>query len=105
MSGNLKRSKKKNMVRTLPKNCKDWHEDLVRCAEAKFNKRARENKKDYNEWFKALNLLRNSEDPIYIQPTGEGKVGQLYFSVLCLDYLNVLHSHSIKTVEFPSINF
>lgn len=62
------------MVRKLPKNCKDWHPDLKRCAEFRANKRARLGKKDHNEWMKARDLLNASQDPIYIQPTGEYKV-------------------------------
>lgn len=38
------------MGRNLPKNCRDWHADLTRCATVRANKRARLNKKDHNEW-------------------------------------------------------
>jgi hypothetical protein len=65
--------------RKLPKNCRDWHEDLIRCCEARYNRRASLGKRDYAQWMKARDLLRASQDHIYIQPTGENKVPQLNF--------------------------
>ena len=62
------------MVKRLPKNCRDWHQDLIRCATARYNSRVRLRRKDYGEWMKAKELLNASNDPIYIQPTGQYKV-------------------------------
>eukprot|EP01032_Pedospumella_encystans_P008289 gene8289-9858_t len=61
------------MVKKLPKNCRDWHQDLIRCASARYNSRVRLRRKDYGEWMKAKELLNASNDPIYIQPTGQYK--------------------------------
>ena len=57
----------------LPRGSKDWHQDLIGYAEARFNKGHKENNKEFHEWMKALTLLKASQDPIFIQSFGDSR--------------------------------
>eukprot|EP01041_Mallomonas_annulata_P000302 gene302-543_t len=59
------------MPNKLPKDTKDWHEDLVDACNARYRYSHFHNKKDQNSWKDALNILRESQDHIYIQKGGQ----------------------------------
>ena len=60
--------------RKLPKDCRDWHEDLILCCETRYRTKSQQRKRDYAEWHRALGALQASQDHIFIQPTGDNKV-------------------------------
>ena len=57
----------------LPKNARDWHEDLVKAAQLRYLYAQRLNKIDQSSWKTALSLLKASTDPVYIQQGGQNK--------------------------------
>ena len=61
--------------RLLPTGCRDWHPDLIKFAQSQYNVRLLTHKSNYAAWMIARDLLKASQSPIYIQLTGEDKVG------------------------------
>jgi hypothetical protein len=73
----------------LPKDCRDWKDDLITCASAKYVKQCQLNKRGYDDWRIARDLLSSSTDPVFIQKTGDKKVNLIF-------YVNIMFSTFIS---------
>ena len=57
----------------LPKNCKDWHTDCIKASQIRYEIAVTNEKNEQRDWRKAWDALLASQNPIYVQPTGQGK--------------------------------
>ena len=55
----------------LPKDTKNWKEDVVTALQFKLNKAVMNDKIDQGNLAKALDDIRHSDDPIYLQKGGD----------------------------------
>ena len=61
--------KVKEMVK-LPKDTKNWKDDVIGAVKWKFNDAVAKGKRDQNNWSYALDQLQTSPDPIFLQKGG-----------------------------------
>jgi hypothetical protein len=61
------------MNRRCPKDCKDWHDDLLEAAKHRHAEAHNQNRRDQNQWKDAIQLLEKSQKSIYVQKTGQKK--------------------------------
>lgn len=60
-------------ARRCPKDCVDWHDNILQAARSRRATSQNENRRDQNQWDEAVKLLEKSQKSVHIQKTGQLK--------------------------------